>query len=364
MKKKISMWKIAFLLFLMVGSIIAIRNNQTKQAEEKAARNWQKIDEKGNKYSSATIDGDYIINKGQVFGTYYNITYRCPEKDMHEGIRERLTAVDNSLSPFNKNSLISAINENKDTVADAMFIHIFTLAQGISEKTGGAFDITVAPLVNAWGFGFKNDIKVDSATVDSLLGYIGYRGIALIDGKIKKQHPETMLDCSAIAKGYGCDAVAEYLEENNINDFLVEIGGEVVASGMNPRNKVWTVGISKPANDPTASNNELQKVIKITGKSMATSGNYRNFRYEGGRKVSHTIDPRTGHPVSHSLLSATVIANDCATADAYATAFMVIGVEKAMEICSNDNSIDAYLIYSDGNGTLQTAETEGMKRYY
>ena len=137
-----------------------------------------------------------------------------------------------------------------------------------------------------------------------------------------------------------------------------------MASGKNPKGKEWTVGISKPVDDPTASKNELHQVVRITGKSMATSGNYRNFRYEGGQKIAHTIDPRTGYPVQHSLLSATVIADDCATADAYATAFMVIGIDQAMELCNQENGIEAYFIYSDSDGTLKTAETAGMKQYY
>lgn len=363
MNNRLSIWKILFLLFLAVATIYIIRNNQTRTQQENAAKNWQKVDEKGNRYTSSTIEPNYICNRGKVFGTYYSITYRCPE-DLHEDIRATLAGVDNSLSPFNKRSLISAINENRDTVADAMFTHVFTLAQSISEKTGGAFDITVAPLVNAWGFGFKNSVQVDSATVDSLRRYVGYSSVALNDGKITKQHPRTMLDCSAIAKGYGCDAVAQLLKGKGVSDYLVEIGGEVVAAGNNPKGKVWTIGISKPVDDPEGKSKELQTAIKASGRGIATSGNYRNYREVDGRKVAHTIDPRTGYPVSHSLLSATVIANDCATADAYATAFMVMGVEKAMELCSNNINIDAFLIYSDNEGTLCTAETPGMKKYY
>ena len=363
MNGKLNIWKILFLLFLMVGTIYIIRNNQTRIEQEKASKNWQKIDAKGNRYTSSTIDEHYICNRGNVFGTYYSITYRSAE-DRHEAIRARLAAVDNSLSPFNKSSLISAINENRDTTADAMFTAVFNLAQEVSEKTGGAFDITVAPLVNAWGFGFKNGMAVDSATIDSLCRYIGYKNITLDDGKITKQFPQTMLDCSAIAKGYGCDAVAELLTENGVTDFLVEIGGEVVARGNNPKGKEWRIGISKPVDDPSGKSTELQTAINASGKGMATSGNYRNYREVDGRKIAHTIDPRTGYPVNHSLLSATVIADDCATADAYATAFMVMGVEKAMEICRNDSSIEAFLIYSDNDGTLKTAETEGMKKFY
>ena len=146
---RLSTWKILFLIFLMVASIYIIRNNQTKTQQDKAAKNWQRVGEKGKPYTSATIGDEYINSKGAVFGTFYSITYRS-QQDLHDGIRETLLKVDNSLSPFNRNSLISAVNENRDTIADDMFTHIFTLAQNISAKTGGAFDITVAPLVNAW----------------------------------------------------------------------------------------------------------------------------------------------------------------------------------------------------------------------
>ena len=145
---------------------------------------------------------------------------------------------------------------------------------------------------------------------------------------------------------------------------MVEIGGEVVTKGKNNKGGMWTIGISKPTDNPTTSNNELQEIIAISGKSMATSGNYRNFREVNGQKVAHTIDPRTGYPVQHSLLSATVIADDCATADAWATSFMVMGLEKAMEICKSEESIEAYFIYSDGDGAFKIAETQGMKKYY
>ena len=326
-------WQIIFLIFLIVGSVYVINRNTP-----------------------------YKSNSGKTFGTYYNIIYQS-DKDMHDAIKATLARVDGSLSTFNKQSVISAINNNRDIVPDAMFTQVFTLAQEISGKTDGAFDITVAPLVNAWGFGFKNGLPADSAAIDSLRRYVGYSTVSLQNGKITKTHPQTMLDCSAIAKGYGCDAVARTLDEAGITNYMVEIGGEIVTKGKNDKGKNWAVGINKPIDDATGQNNSLQEIIRISGKSMATSGNYRNFRYEGGRKVSHTVNPKSGYPVEHSLLSATVIADDCATADALATAFMVMGVEEALSFCQNDTSIDAYFIYSDENGTLQTCETDGFKRY-
>lgn len=326
-------WQIIFLIFLIVGSIYVISRNTP-----------------------------YRSNSGRTFGTYYNITYQS-DKELHDTIKATLAKIDNSLSTFNKQSVISAINNNIDIVPDEMFLQVFTLAQDISQKTNGAFDITVAPLVNTWGFGFKNGLPTDSAAIDSLRKYVGYTTVLLQDGKITKQHPQTMLDCSAIAKGYGCDMVARALEKAGVANYMVEIGGEIVAKGKNDKGKNWAVGINKPIDDATGQSNSIQEIIRISGKSMATSGNYRNFRYEDGKKVSHTIDPQSGYPVSHSLLSATVIADDCATADALATAFMVMGLEKARTYCSDDKSIEAYFIYSDADGNLLTDETEGFKKY-
>ncbi|MBO5864448.1 MAG: FAD:protein FMN transferase [Bacteroidaceae bacterium] len=326
-------WKILFLIFLIVASVLIIKN-----------------------------EPPYHTDRGFIFGTYYNICYKSKENLQHK-IDSTLKSVDNSLSPFNKRSVITAINENRDTIVDAQFSEVFALAQEISNTTDGAFDITVAPLVNAWGFGFKQGITVDSITVDSLLQYVGYKSVELTDNKVIKQHPQTMLDCSAIAKGYGCDRVARMLESYGVKDYMVEIGGEVVSKGKNNKSKQWSIGISKPTDDKSGTINELQEILHISGKSVATSGNYRNYRYEDGRKLSHTIDPRTGYPVAHTLLSATVIANDCATADAYATAFMVIGIEKAIEICKQ-KEIDAYFIYSTPEGGISTRETDGMKMYH
>lgn len=326
-------WQIIFLIFLIAGSVYVINNNIP-----------------------------YKKDSGRTFGTYYNIIYQS-DKDLHDTIKATLTKVDRSLSTFNKQSIISAINNNSDVALDTMFTEVFTLAHNISQKTDGAFDITVAPLVNAWGFGFKNSLPADSAAIDSILRYVGYNTVSLQDGKITKQHPQTMLDCSAIAKGYGCDAVARTLDKAGVANYMVEIGGEIVAKGKNDKGKKWAVGINKPVDDATGQDHSLQEIIRISGRSMATSGNYRNFRYENGKKVSHTIDPKSGYPVNHSLLSATVIADDCATADALATAFMVMGLEKAKTYCSGNKSIEAYFIYSDADGNLMTDETEGFKRY-
>ncbi len=325
-------WQIIFLLFLVVGTIYILTNNTPYQREE-----------------------------GNIFGTSYRITYKS-DKSYSEEIKSTLQQVDNSLSPFNKSSIISKINNNEDVTPDSMFLYVFNMAQQVSQATDGAFDITVAPLVNAWGFGFKKDIKPDSATIKEMKNYIGYETISYANGKIKKEHPQTMLNCSAIAKGYGCDAVARLLDSKGIRDYMVEIGGEVTLKGKNSKNERWVIGVNKPTENSIQSN-ELQTILKLTDCSMATSGNYRNYRYIDGKKYSHTIDPHSGYPVTHSLLSATVIAKECAYADALATAFMVMGLEKAIQFCEQHPEIESYFIYADDNGKMLTRETPGFKKY-
>ena len=255
--------------------------------------------------------------------------------------------VDNALSMFNKESIISKVNNNQPVELNEMFVEVFQQAQKISEDTNGAFDITVAPLVNAWGFGFKNEQMPDKHAVDSLMAIVGYQKVSY-DGKhIIKRDPRITLDCSAIAKGYGVDVVAQLLEEKGIDNYMVEIGGEVVTHGISEKRVPWKIGVTKPTDDPLQEGNELQTVLNLTDKAMATSGNYRNFYYKGKRKYAHTIDPKTGYPVQHSILSATVLTNRCMRADAYATAFMVMGFEGAKKVLERNPDLMAYLIYDD-----------------
>ena len=291
----------------------------------------------------------YQRNSGLIFGTSYNITYQCAE-DHKTDIEKALNEVDASLSPFNDTSVITHVNRNEDVALDKLFLDVFRLAQKINDDTDGAFDITVAPLVNAWGFGFKNGVNPDEKVIDSLRQVVGFQKIRLENDKIVKADSRVMLDCSAIAKGYGVDVVANLLRGFGIKNFMVEIGGEVVTSGVNPDRLPWRIGVTKPTDDSLSINNELQTVINVTDKAMATSGNYRNFYYKGGRKYAHTIDPKTGYPVQHSILSATVITDNCATADAYATSFMVLGMEKAKKLLERHPEMMAYFIYSDDKG--------------
>ena len=316
-------WQLPFLVVLIVGTVLILR----KQAP-------------------------YQTDQGFVFGTIYKITYQSKE-NLKDEIEAELKKVDNSLSPFNKASVITHINENTDLTADSLFTEVFLLAKQISKETHGAFDITVAPLVNAWGFGFKNAAQVDSAMIDSLHQFVGIDKVELVNGKIVKKDPRLMLDCSAIAKGYGVDCVAHLLDSKGIRNYMIDIGGELVMKGENPKMETWSIGVNKPIDDSLSVNQEIQTVLKLTNVGLATSGNYRNFYYKGGKKYAHTIDPKTGYPVQHNILSATVFADNCATADAYATSFMVLGLDGAKKILEKHPELCAYLIYSDQKGSNQ-----------
>ena len=242
-----------------------------------------------------------------------------------------------------------------------MFSEVFNLAESISKETEGAFDITVAPLVNAWGFGFKTGKAPDKHTLDSIRNLVGYQMVSINGKHVKKQKAGIMLDCSAIAKGYGSDIVARLLKSKGIDNFMVEIGGEVVTSGNSEKRLPWRIGVNKPNDDSLNLNNELQTVLNVTDMAMATSGNYRNFYYKNGKKYAHTIDPKTGYPVQHNILSATVLSKDCATADAYATSFMVLGLDGAKKILEKHQNLLAYFIYSDHQGKNQIWYSPSLK---
>ena len=293
-------------------------------------------------FLTACQSHDYQKNNGLVFGTVYHVTYAYHE-DLQPEIEKALMAVDQEFSMFNEESTVSHLNRGEDYPQSEMFQELYHLAQDVNKDTEGAFDITVAPLVNAWGFGFKHEQLPTEAQVDSLL-------------QIRDQ-----LDFSAIAKGFGCDQVARMLDVKGVTDYMVEIGGEVVVKGQSPNATPWRIGVMKPVDDSLHIDGELQEVLSITDKSMATSGNYRNFYYKDGKKYAHTIDPRTGYPVQLTLLSATVLADNCATADAYATSFMVLGVEKTKEILSRHPELAAYLIYNGDDGKPVVWYTDNVK---
>jgi thiamine biosynthesis lipoprotein len=331
-KKRLSL-QLAFLTFLIIGTILIIKHQHNMP---------------------------YQHDRGSVFGTFYSITYQC-DNDLQKEIEAELKKVDQALSMFNQESIISKVNRNEKVELNEMFLQVITLAQKVSQDTDGAFDITVAPLVNAWGFGFKTGDKPSGTSIDSLMSTVGYKKISLKGRQLFKENKNTMLDCSAIAKGYGSDVVAAFLKKRGIDNFMVEIGGEVVTQGISEKRVPWRIGVTKPTDDSLSVDNELQTVLNVTNKAMATSGNYRNFYYKDGKKYAHTIDPKTGYPVQHSLLSATVLADNCATADAYATSFMVMGIEKAKGVLERHPELMAYFIYTDESGNLAVWYSPSMK---
>jgi thiamine biosynthesis lipoprotein len=303
-------------------------------------------------------DKKYQHRDGFIFGTVYSVTYSNPDnKDLSQQITNALDAVNNSLSMFNPQSTISKINNNQPVELDSLFLTVWETGQYVSSCTKGAFDMTVAPLVDLWGFGLKNREQVTSAEVDSILQYIGYELAVLESGEIHKAYPQMRIDAGAIAKGYACDVVADTLEAYGCTDFCVEIGGELVVKGLNSKGVNWHIAINKPVEDSLCINREIQEIVELTNCGMATSGNYRNFYEIDGKKYSHTIDPRTGYPVRHNLLSATIIAPDCMTADAWATACMVAGLEKSQIWIKNRSDLKGYLIYED-NGEIKTWKSD------
>lgn len=306
----------------------------------------------------------YTHNQGKIFGTYYSVIYQQPEgEDLHEQIKQQLDKVDASLSMFNDTSVISRINRNEDVVVDDLFVKMYQVAHDVSTLTHGAFDITVAPLVTFWGFGKATSHDVDINALDSIRKLVGYQLIELRDGRIYKQNPAITLDASAIAKGYGSDIVAQFLKEQGCKNYMVEIGGEVVCHGKNEKGKPWRIGINKPIEDTTGMVNEIEEVLHLTDKAVATSGNYRQFYYKEGKKYAHTIDPRTGQPVQHNLLSATVIAPTCMAADAWATAFMVLGPHVADSLAATLDQIECMFICVDEQGKYQVTKTDGFDKY-
>ena len=309
--------------------------------------------------------GAWLRISGFTQGTTYNITYLDPDSiDYQESIEALLREFDQSLSTYIPNSLISRMNQGmSDVRADDYFRNCFRAAAEVYDATEGAFDITIAPVVNAWGFGFTERSRVDPELIDSLLQYVGMDKVSLRQNRLVRERDGIMLDMNAIAQGYAVDVVAEFFESRNIDHYLVEIGGEVRTKGLNRFGLDWRIGIDKPIDGLQIPGVQMQAVVQISGKSLATSGNYRRFYEENGIKYSHTIDPSTGYPVQHGLLSATVVAGDCMHADAYATAFMVMGYEKARTFLEEHTDLDAYLIYNDNEGEYRVWYTAGMGKF-
>jgi FAD:protein FMN transferase len=299
-------------------------------------------------------------------GTTYSIIYENKKNitplELRSKVEDILHDFDMSLSLYNDSSVIARINRNEDVVVDKYFSEAFRQSVLISQMTGGAFDITVGPLVKAWGFGPDAHKNFSESKRDSLLKLVGMEKVSLVNGHLIKTNPAVTLDVNAIAQGYSVDVVCRYFDELGIKNYLVEIGGEVRAKGTKA-GAMWRIGIDKPEDNNMTPGQTLQAIIKISDKSISTSGNYRKFYIENGIKYSHTIDPKTGNPARNRLLSASIIADECAMADGIATACMVMGKEKAIEFINKNPQLSAYFVFSDDNGNFNTWMSESLSKY-
>ncbi|WP_075601930.1 FAD:protein FMN transferase [Saccharicrinis aurantiacus] len=308
---------------------------------------------------------EYVKIEGTIFGTYYHIIYQPTQNaDLLQPISEALNAVDWSLSTYKDTSTISSFNKSASGIEiDSLMKVVYLAGEDVYKHSNGAFDMTVGALVNEWGFGFKKRDNITDEKIQDLLSHVGMHQVSLKDNFLSKTDTAIKLDAAAIAKGFGVDVVANALKDYGISNYMVEIGGEISVGGVNTKGVKWRVGIDKPIDDKLASSRPLQDIISISEVALATSGNYRNFYIEDGKKYAHTISPFTGYPVQHSLLSASIIAPNCMLADAYATACMVMGVEESMQMIENLSDIEAYFIYADADGNNQVKYTSGFEEY-
>jgi thiamine biosynthesis lipoprotein len=306
----------------------------------------------------------YANFTGFAQGSTYSIVYdnkkNIDPAELRNKVEKILSDFDMSLSVYKDSSIISKINRNEDVVPDSFFTEVFRKSVLISEMTDGAFDITVGPLVRAWGFGPDAHKSFTEAKRDSLIKLVGMSKVSLINGQLIKTDPHVCLDVNAIAQGFSVDVICRFFDNLGINNYLVEIGGELRAKGKKGVN-FWKIGIDKPVDNNMSPGETLQAIIKISDKALATSGNYRKFYVENGIKYSHEIDPKTGYPAKNTLLSATIIADECAIADGIATACMVMGKEKTIQFLGIHPEFEAYLVYSDDSGNFKTWTSEKLK---
>jgi thiamine biosynthesis lipoprotein len=315
-------------------------------------------------FLSCKKKNSYLKTTGEIFKTSFHIQYKY-NRLLDKEIQDCFRKFDLSLNPFNKESIIYKVNNNMPVEVDDWFITVFNKAIEVAEISGGTYDITCAPLVNLWGFGFQ---KVDKGTdvqhtIDRLKAFIGYRKVRLEGRKVVKDDPRLELDAASIAKGYACDVIANLLESYGITDYIVEIGGEIHAKGKNPSGVCWKAEISKPIDDLSGQLHERIEVAQLCDKSLATSGNYRNYYVKNGKKYGHTIDLITGYPIETNMLSVSVFCSDCMTADAFATVFMTKNVDEAVALGNRINGLDYLFIYADENGNLQERKSVNMDKY-
>lgn len=300
-------------------------------------------------FASCTGNGgrnsNYIKDEGMVWNTQFHITYRGSEQ-LKDSIRIVLDEVGHNLSVFDQTSLVSQVNHQDSTPVNRDFIQVYKMSEKINRLSGGLFDPTLSPLITAWGFGPGHKATPDTLRIDSLLRIVGIEKTILRGDTIVKGHPDIQFNFSAIAKGYGCDRIAEMFERNGVSDYMIEIGGEIVAAGKSPSNSNWNISIDRPIVSNSDIIHESQVIISFTGMGLATSGNYRNYHGSASERYGHTISPLTGRPVQTDVLSATVLAPSAMEADGLATAFMAMGSEKSKET-ANQLKLPVLLICSD-----------------
>ena len=287
---------------------------------------------------------------GPIFGTFYDVTYASNgNENYQESLDSIFAAVNQSMSNYQSDSDISRVNKHQLEIVDAYFIEVFKASKKIYKETNGVFDPTIGKLVNAWNFGSEqNKTKLDSLKIDSLMQFVGFEKIVLKNNTLIKTEPKPYIDFNAIAKGYTVDLVAAFLESKNTTDYLVNIGGELRAKGINiEKQSGWTVGIENPNFDGTQS---YDKVFVLKDKAMATTGTYRKFKLDdNGSRYAHIIDTKTGYPTKTNILSVSVIADNCMLADGYATAFQAMGVENVQQFLTEHSELQAYLIFENEN---------------
>lgn len=314
-------------------------------------------------FSSCAQQESYFEDSGTVFNTLYQIKYKAP-RILTDKIDAELQAYNLSLNPFNPNSIIAKVNRNEEVEVDDLFITVFNKSMEVSANSNGIFDITCAPIINLWGFGFSKMGEATPERIDSILQFVGYQKIRLEGRKVVKDDARITLNCSAIAKGYACDVLAALFEREGVHNYMIEIGGEVIMKGVNAKGNCWRIGIRKPEFSGEGKTVTIEEVVQpCEKKGIATSGDYQNFYEKEGKKFAHTINPKTGYPAEQDILSTTVIANDCMTADAYATAFNAMGLKEAVRVADSLPGVDYFFIYSDDKGHLRFKYSEGILKY-
>lgn len=306
-------------------------------------------------------DMRYYFTEGRVYGTTYHVSYESA-RDYDVEIRTEMERVNSSLSMFNPKSVIARWNREETDTVDSLVLKLWTKAWEVYTLTDGAFDITVAPLVNAWGFGLEGKQQPTSRELDSLRALVGMSKVTLKDNRLIKSLEGIQIDASSIAKGLGVDLVAEFFDSHGINNYMIEIGGEIRLKGESNKGRPWHIGIDKPIEDSTAMNRELQAVLEMTEGALATSGNYRRYYIVDGKKYAHTINPKTGYPVQRDIIGASVYAPTCMEADAYATSFMVLGFVEAKKLVQSLPGLEACLIYLDDQGKENVWMSDGIKK--